>query len=352
MKAAVVHGINDIRIQEVANPEPGPGEIVVRVRASGICATDVKMLLGQGLPKNLPAILGHEVAGDIFAVGAGVEELVPGQRVAVYPIAVCGDCYFCRRGRHNLCEREFGLAHGIDGGFAQYVRIPRQIVDIKGVCVLSPGLAFEQAAMAEPLSCCLAAARQANVKSGDVVAVLGAGPMGLFHMKVARWAGARVIVADVLGERLETARRMGADHCIDTAREDFVASVRDFSGGRGADMVIAALGIPSVMEKCLPAVRNGGVFNIFGGPPAGQALTIDPRWLHYGEINITGTFASTPPDFQRALELITSGEIEVRDMISHRFTLDNMLDAVEQVRGQRMIKGVVLFDWKDGRKGL
>jgi len=344
MKAAVVHGINDIRIQQVPRPEPGPGEVVVRVRAAGICATDVKMLLGQGLPKNLPAILGHEVAGEIFDAGPGVNGLVPGQRVAVYPIAVCGECYFCRRGRHNLCEREFGLAHGIDGGFAEFVRIPRQIVNIQGVCALSPGVSFEQAALAEPLSCCLAAARQAGVQAGDTVAVVGAGPMGLFHLKVARYYGARVVVADVNEARLAIARRMGAARCINPALESLVDTVKQLTGGRGADLVIAALGIPAVMEEYLPAVRNGGVFNIFGGPPAGQSLTIDPRWLHYGEINITGTFASTPPDFHRALELINSGEIEVRDMISHRFNLDNMLDAVEQVRQQSMIKGVVLMD--------
>lgn len=344
MKAAVVHGLNDIRIEEVKCPDPGPGEVVVKVRAAGICATDIKMLSGQGLPENLPTILGHEVTGEISALGPGVKGFSPGQRVAVYPIAVCGECYFCRRGRHNLCEREFGLGHGIDGGFAEFVRIPRQIVDIGGICTLSPAISFEQAAMAEPLSCCLAAARQAGVQAGDTVAVLGAGPMGLFHLKVARYAGAKVIVADVLDDRLETARQMGADYCINTSLENFVEAVKGLTGGRGADLVIAALAFPKVMEEYLPAVRNGGTFNIFGGPPAGQPLTIDPRWLHYGEINITGTFASTPSDFRRALELISSGEIQVQDMISHRFTLDNMLEAVEHVRNRRMIKGVVLFE--------
>ena len=344
MKAALVHGVNDIRIQEVPRPEPGPGEVVVKVRASGICATDVKMLLGQGLPKNLPTILGHEVAGEIAAVGSGVEELAPGHRVAVYPIAVCGECYFCRRGRHNLCEREFGLAHGIDGGFAEYVRIPRQIVNIRGVVGLAPEVSFAEAAMAEPLSCSLAAARQSGVKVGDTVAVLGSGPMGLFHLKTMQWSGARVVMADVNEQRLALARQMGADHCVKSDEHDFVAAVREFTGGRGADLVVAALGLPEVMEKCLLAVRNGGTFNIFGGPPAGRMMTIDPRWVHYGEINITGTFASTPLDFHRALGLITTGEIKVADLITHRYSLDRMLDAVDQLREQRMIKGVVEFD--------
>ncbi|AGL03387.1 zinc-dependent dehydrogenase [Desulfoscipio gibsoniae] len=343
MKAAVVHGMNDIRIEDVPRPQPAPGEVVIKVRAAGICATDVKMLLGQGLPKNLPTILGHEVAGEIYEVGRGVTGLAPGQRVAAYPIAVCGDCFYCRRNRHNLCEREFGLGHGADGAFAEFVRLPGQIVAIGGISELEPQVSFEQAAMAEPLSCCLAAARTAGVTTGDVVLVIGAGPMGLFHLKAAQWAGAQVIMADVLEERLATARRMGADYCINTGSSDLVSLVGEITGGRGADLVIAALGIPAVMEKYLPAVRKGGIFNIFGGPPAGQPLTIDPRWLHYGEITITGTFASTPADFHRALELITSGAIEVKDMISHRFSLDNMLDAVDQVKQQKMIKGVVLF---------
>lgn len=344
MKAAVVHGKNDIRIEEVPCPRPGPGEVLLKVRAAGICATDVKMLLGQGLPKNLPSILGHEVAGEVSETGSGVSGLTPGMRVAAYPIAVCGDCYFCSRGRYNLCEKEFGLGHGIDGGFAQFVLLPRQIVEIGGICQLPISVPFEQAAMAEPLSCCLAAARQGRVGPGDTVAILGAGPMGLFHLKAALWSGARVIVGDVLDSRLETARRMGAQQIINTTEQNFVAGVREYTGGRGADMVVAALGLPAVMENCLPAVSKGGVFNVFGGPPAGQKLTIDPRWLHYGEINLTGTFASTPQDFRQAVELIASGEIEVSDMISHHFKVENMLDAVEQVRKQSMIKGVVIMN--------
>ncbi len=344
VKAAVVHGVNDIRVEEVKRPEPGPGEVIIKVRASGICSTDIKMLAGQGLPKKLPTILGHEVAGEIFDSGDNVEGLSPGLRVTAYPIAVCGECFFCRRGRHNLCEKEFGLGHGIDGGFAQYVRIPRQIVDIGGICELPPGISFEQAAMAEPLSCCLAAARRANIKEGDTVLIIGAGPMGLFNLKACRQAGASVIIADILDERLERAGEMGAGKCVNTERQDLVETVRDLTGGRGADLVIAAVGIPQVFEKYLMAVRPGGIFNIFGGPPAGELITVDPRWLHYGEINITGTFAATPVDFRRAVDFITSGEIEVMDLISHRFSLDNMLEAVENVRNRSMVKGVVLMD--------
>ncbi|OPY59976.1 MAG: Sorbitol dehydrogenase [Pelotomaculum sp. PtaU1.Bin065] len=343
MKAAVMHGKGDIRLESVPAPVAGEGEIIVKVRASGICATDIKMLLGQGAPKDLPAILGHEVSGIIAQTGPGVQNYAAGDRVAVYPIAVCGECFFCKRGRHNLCLHEFGLSHGIDGGFAEYVRIPRQIINAGGVVKLPDHVPFDKAAVAEPLSCCLAAARATGTNVGDNVLVVGAGPMGLMHLKTALWHKARVMVADVRPDRLALAEKMGAAVGLDANSADVGGAVRRLTGGLGADIVIASLGVPEVMERYFPAVRNGGIFNVFGGPPAGQPVPVDLRWLHYAEIMLTGTFASTPADFQLAVSLISSGEIEVDDLISHRYTLDDMLDAVEQARRQEIIKGVVLI---------
>jgi len=343
MKAAVVYGKDDIRIEEYPLPQAGPGEVVIRIRASGICATDVKTLLGQGIPKNLPTILGHEVAGEICQLGESVKGFSEGDRVAVYPIAVCGECYYCKDGRHNLCMKEFGLGHGIDGGFAEYVKLPKQIVDIGGIVKIPDGLSYEKAVVAEPLSCGLAALRANKVKPGDRVLVIGAGPMGLIHLKVSKWAGATVIMADLLEKRLKTAEQMGADFCIDVSQCNLEDKVKEITGGTGAEVVITSLGIPKVIEDSFKLVRNGGLINIFGGPPAGQPVTVDPRWIHYSEITITGTFASTPQDFKKALDVIASGEIYVEDLISDRFTLDNMLDAIDRAKKQEMIKGIVLF---------
>ncbi len=347
MRAAVVHGKGDIRLESVPVPTAAEGELVVRVRGSGICATDIKTLLGQGLPKNLPAILGHEAAGTVFQTGPGVEDFALGERVAVYPIAACGECFYCTRGRHNLCLHEFGLGHGIDGGFAEYVRIPRQIVNIGGVVKIPAQVTFEQAAVAEPLSCCLAAARASGLTAGATVLVVGAGPMGLMHLKASLWHGARVIVADVRADRLAMAESMGASHCLDANDEGVVDQVCQLTGGLGADVVVASLGVPEVMERYFPAVRNGGVFNIFGGPPAGRPVPVDFRWIHYSEIILTGTFASTPDDFRQALSLIGSGEIAVTDLISHRFGLEDMLEAVDLARRQEIIKGVVIIPGED-----
>jgi len=342
MKAAVLYGENDLRYQEVEAPHAGPGEVVVQVRACGVCATDVKILAGESAPRSLPTILGHDVAGLIHEIGDGVKGLEIGQRVAVYPIASCGECFFCRRGRHSLCLDEFGLAHGIDGGFAEYVRIPERLVRLGGVVPIEETLSFELATMAEPLSCCLSAFRSAGASIGDWVAIIGVGPMGLLHLLVARAQGFRAIIVDIIPERLEKAREMGAEQIIDGGKSDPVQAVRSITK-IGADLVIAALGATEVMEKYLPMVRNGGVFNIFGGPPRGSTLTIDPRWLHYGEIVLTGTFGSSLPDFQQALRLISTGEVDVGSIISHRVGLDLLLDVVQKVRSHDLLKAIVLF---------
>ena len=342
MQAAVVHGINDIRIEDYPDPVAGPGEVVIKSKVAGICATDIKTLLGQGIPKDLPTILGHEVVGEIYAIGEGVEGYDTGERVAVYPIAVCGKCRYCRQGRHNLCEAEFGLGHGIEGGFAEYVRLPKEIVNIGGVVKLHEDFSYEDAVMAEPLSCALAAARACRLKKGYKVLIIGAGPMGLMHLKIARWCGCEVIIADLMESRLALAGTMGAEYLIDSSKNDLHEEVMRITDGHGADVVIISLGIPEVIEDSLKLTAKGGVCNIFGGPPECE-IKLDPRWLHYQEITLTGTFASTPADFKKCLQLIGEEAIIVSNLISHRFTLDSFLDAVEKAKNQEMVRGIVTF---------
>lgn len=344
MRAAVVYGPGDVRVESVPVPAVKDGEVLVKVTAAGICTTDLKILRGEGNLRHRPGILGHEVAGEVAAAGRSASGYEAGQRVAVYPIAVCGECFYCRRGRHNLCEKEYGLGHGIDGGFAQYVRIPEEIVRLGGLVPLPAGLSDELAALAEPLSCCLAAARAAHTSPGDTVLVVGAGPMGLMHLLVCRWRGAVVAVVDPNGRRLAKAEELGAAACFDPGRCDVIGEVRRLTGGRGADQVISAVGDPEVAAGYFGALRPGGFFNVFGGPPAGRPVKVDLRWLHYSEAVLTGTFASTPDDFRLAVGLIAGGCIDAGALVTHRFGLDDFLEAVRLARDGTMLKGVILMD--------
>jgi len=342
VKAAVVHGANDIRIAEVPTPRPGPGEALIRVRGSGVCATDVKILGGSGLPKHLPTILGHEVSGEVEALGQGVAGLAAGQRVAVYPIAACGECFYCQRGRHPLCLKPYGLAHGADGGFAEYLLVPKQIVRLGGILDIGD-MPFDLAAMIEPFSCCLSAAEQCSTKEGDTVLIAGCGPLGLMHTVVSKAAGARVIAADVDERRLAKATEAGADVALNPAKVDMASEVRRLTQV-GADVVIAAVGSAKVIEQYLPLVRNGGVFNIFGGTPKGETITLDPRWLHYGEIVLTGTFAASLRHFKQSLDFVRNHPEEVSGLISERCRLDDVLGAVERVRTGAGLKTIIMFD--------
>ena len=342
MKAAVVYGENDIRIADVPTPRPGSGEVLVQVKASGVCATDVKILGGSGLPKQLPTILGHEVAGQIEAVGEGVSGLEPGGRVAVYPIAACGDCFFCGRRRHSLCLKPYGLAHGADGGFAEYLLVPSQIVRLGGVVPIGD-MPFDLAAMIEPLSCCLSAAEQCKTTSGDNVVIVGCGPLGLLHVIVSKAIGARVIALDLNDRRLEKAKAIGADVTLNPQNVSVLDEVRKLTGV-GADVVIAAVGTANAVEQSLPLVRSGGVFNVFGGTPKGETITLDPRWLHYGEIILTGTFAASLDHFNRALQFVAENAEAVSQVISVRCGLDDLLDAVPRVKAGTAYKTIIIFD--------
>ncbi len=343
MKAAVVYRKNKIKIAEVPRPRARSGEAVVKVRASGICATDVKILSGTGIPAELPAILGHEVAGTVAELGTGAGEagLHVGQRVAVYPIAACGECFYCRQGRNSLCLQEHGLGHGDDGGFAEYVRIPTEVVGLGGVIDIGD-MPFELAAMIEPVSCCIAAADQCGTKAGDTVVVVGAGPLGLLHTIVSKALGADVVCIDMNEDRLAKALTLGAMRVVNPEKEDAAAAVRDLTV-IGADVVIAAVGIPQVMESYLPLVRNGGVFNVFGGTPRGEMMTVDPRWIHYGEIILTGTFASSVKQFHKAFSFVGEHAQEIEDVISTRCGLDEIMAAVRRVQTGEGIKSVLLF---------
>lgn len=340
MKAAVVYGADDIRIEDYPDPVAGPGEVVVATKVAGICGKDVKTMLGQGLTEDLPTILGHDVSGEISALGEGVQGFSVGEPVVVYPMAVCGNCHYCLQKRYNLCEQAIGIGHGLDGAFAEYVRVPKEIIALGGLIKLDDEISFEDAVMAEPLSCTFAAARANKMKEDQTVLIIGGGSIGLMHLKTAKWTGCKVIVVDIVDMRLAMAGQMGADHLINSAAVNLHEEVMNITQGRGADVVIISVDIPDVIESCLPLVAKGGVCNVFGAASATEG-TVDPSWLHQQEITLTGTSASTLADFQKCLQLIREEAIIVSDLISHRFTLDSFDEAVESAKSLEMVRGVI-----------
>jgi L-iditol 2-dehydrogenase len=342
LKAAVYLAKDLLKIMDVKYPKPGSKEVVVKVKAAGICTTDLKILSGAAPQYRVPFILGHEVAGVVHEVGESVGEIAAGMRVAIYPIAACGSCYFCQRGMINLCENEIGFGHGIDGGFAEYVRVPEKIVRLGGIVEIK-GLSYEEGVMIEPLSCAVNSIEKCRIRKDDLVLIVGCGPMGLLNLMVAKSYGSKVVSCDLLDRRLKMAERLGADYVANPQQEDLRTVVNRLTNGRGVDALIVAVGDPKLVEGYHKMVRKGGIVNVFGGPPKGSLITLDPRFIHYSEVSITGSFASSIDHYKAAKELIKSKKVDVKSLVTHRFSLDKILDAVKLASRAEMLKGCIVF---------
>jgi len=327
MRAALLYGVKDLRIQDINKPGVEYGEILVKVKAATTCGTDLKIYQRgyvQGVI-TLPTVFGHEWAGDIVEVGEGVSGLKKGMRVRGGNSSPCLRCYMCQRGKFNLCEDMMWLW----GAYAEYIKVPSRIVTLN-TQVIPDHVSYEEAAVTEPLACVLHGAEEAGVKLGDTVAVIGAGPIGLLHLLTAMKMGAsKVIISDTVDERLRLAQELGADETIDAKQEDAVERTKKVTGGYGADVVIEAIGLPATWEQALRMVRKGGTVLEFGGCPPGTEIKVSTEQLHYGETTILGAFHTTPAHFKKALNLIASGTINVKPLITSRVKLDDVKRAFE-----------------------
>ena len=342
MTAAVLYGKEDVRIERVPLPEVGSGEVRVRIAAALTCGTDVKVFR-RGYHARMirpPAIFGHELAGVIESVGPGVEGWQVGQRVVCANSAPCGDCYYCRRDLAELCEDLLFL----NGAYAEYITIPARIV-AKNLLLLPDSLAFEEAALTEPLACVVRGMEEVPIRAGETVAVLGTGPIGLMFICLCRSAGARVLAAGHRPERLALAARLGAEEVLDTAEvSDIVTALKARTeGGRGADKVIEAVGTPEAWEMALAVARKAGVVSLFGGCPAGTSIAVDTQRIHYDELTIKGTFHHTPRTVRAALELIATGHVPAREFIQQHAPLSALPRVLtELAAGSSIVKSAIL----------
>jgi L-iditol 2-dehydrogenase len=334
MTAAVLYGKEDLRLERVAVPRAGVGEVVLRVGAALTCGTDLKVYrrgyhAAMGKP---PMLFGHEVAGTIVEVGDGVEGFLVGERVVPLNSAPCDACFFCGKGQQNLCEHL--LLN--NGAYAEFIRVPARIVE-KNMLRIPDGVPFEHAALTEPLACAVRGFEESGAGSGDSMIVIGAGPLGLMLMHVAELAGVEVIAVVKREDQVEAAKVFGAKEIVRIDEvENVVEAARALTPeGRGADVVIEAVAVPQTWEWAVDMVRKGGVVNFFGGPPSGTKVCLDTNRLHYGDITLKASFHHTPGTARRAFGLITSGRFRCAEYITGRMGLDGVAD----VFGRMMVRG-------------
>jgi L-iditol 2-dehydrogenase len=341
VQVARFHAPGDIRLETAPVPSPGPGEVLLRVRACSICGTDLKIFRSGHPNMTPPAVMGHEIAGEIAALGDGLTGWSVGDRVQVIAAIPDGTCPECRAGHPAVCENQLSMGYQFDGGFAEYLVVPRQVLAADGMNRIPDGTDFAEASVAEPLACVLNGQELARVGAGDTVVVVGSGPIGCLHVRLARARGAgRVILLDLNAERLQRAAALvSPDLAIAADGIDPVQAVLDATDGRGADVVITAAASGRAQEQGLRMLARRGRLSLFGGlPKDAPEITIDANLVHYRELTIVGVNGSSPRHNAEALHLIATGAVPVADLITDRLPLDRVLDALDLVAEGRAIK--------------
>ena len=320
----------DVRLEEMAVPAIGAGELLVRVKASGICGTDV---MEWYRIKKAPLVLGHEIAGVVTAVGAGVGDYRPDDRVFISHHVPCMKCRYCLKGHHSVCDL-LRSTHFDPGGFAEFIRVPKINVEL-GAFRLPDEISFEDGSFIEPLGCVVRAQRFAEMAAGQSVLVVGSGISGLLHIKLARARGAGLIVATDVNEfRLEAAKKMGADAALD-ARADVPEKFKQLNDGRLADLVVVCTGANAAIAQALKSVERGGTILFFAPTAAGVEVPIPLYDLWRDEVAIVTSYAASPDDLRESIELLQSRRVVVGDMITHRLGLAEAGRGFELVAGAR-----------------
>lgn len=325
MKALVVKACGDFSVDVVTDPRPATDQLLLRVHACTICGTDMRVLDGRKTKGvRYPSIIGHEIAGVVAECGELVRGFSVGDRVCVAPVIPCHGCAACLEGRENACRRRSAIGYEYDGGFAEYLLVPAAALAFGHLVPIPEQVSFEEAALAEPLACCLNGYRKAGLCINSAVLVVGAGPIGLMHVQLARAGGARtIIVSEPHPFRRRKALEFGATAAIDPTQESVIDAVREMTSGSGVDAVILAIGAAGIINDLLRTVRAGGTINLFAGFSGTGECTIDANLIHYDEITVNGTTAATRQDYLTAVSLISAGNIRMGDLVSQRFPLQD-----------------------------
>jgi L-iditol 2-dehydrogenase len=333
MKASRLHGARDLRLEDVAEPVLAPGEALIRVRAMGVCGSDLHLYKGDRVIP-YPHILGHEFAGDIVQVGANVSHLQAGQRVTSEPNFWCGNCVYCLAGDQNLCLSRIPLGVDIDGAQAEYVKVPARFV-----WTLPDSVSYTQGALVEPLTVSLHCLRKSRAQVGDTVAIMGCGSIGLLALLCAKAAGCRVVAVDVVPHRLEFAKKLGADEIINSRESDLVDAVKQLTGGLGPEVVLETAGVSPVPEQAVAMVRSGGRVMFVGLTT--QPAQFAPITVVRREVEISGSYIYRAGEFGQTIRLMSTGQINVLPLIGLTAGLAEAQEVYEQLLAGKAVKGLI-----------
>jgi L-iditol 2-dehydrogenase len=337
MKAAMLYGVRDVRIEEIPVKKIETDQALIKIKACGICPTDVRSYTGLRKITDFPRTLGHEWVGEIVELGSDFSGFKVGDRVAPEWRAVCGYCYYCRRGIFNYCQNL--QRNKVSGGFYGYGRAASRYMRL-----IPDSMSYEEAAFAEPVACCLNGNQESRIVAGDDVVIIGAGPIGLIHVQLAKHQGARVIVSELIQERLEKAKELGADDTICPLNEDPLERVKELTEGRGANAVLAAIGTPEVAKTAIEMAGICGTVNFFAGTYPPGEIQLDPNLVHYKQLVLTGSHDFTPHHFTTALKLMEHCIVKVQPIISHVMPLEEIASAFDIVAERKGLKVVIKME--------
>lgn len=349
MIAAIYKGIGNMVVEDVPTPSIQDGELLVKVKVCAICGGDLRTFHHGHAAIKPPIILGHEFAGEIVAVGAGVDRYAVGDRVIVAPGIGCGHCSYCLSGNQHLCYHRLTLGHQYHGGFAEFVRIPAIAVQAGNVNLIPDSVDYLSATLAEPLACVINGQEAMQIQLSDTVAVIGTGPIGIMHAELARSRGAgKVFLINRSQPRLDRARPLGYDAYISSQKDDAVQRVLELTDGMGANVVIVTAGSEAAMQMGLAMTGKMGKVCFFAGLPKDKPqVTIDANFLHYRQITIYGTFSSAPRHNALAIEMIRSGKLNVDYLLTHAVSLQHINEGLQLVEKQAGMRIVVVPHWEE-----
>lgn len=346
MLALRFYAPEDLRLEDVPEPTCGTDEVKIRVKNCSTCGTDVKIRKNGHQNLTPPRIIGHEIAGEVVEVGSGVAgDWKPGDRVQVIAAVPCGKCHECRKGWMAVCQNQTSVGYQYDGGFAEYMIVPREVLAVDGMNRIPDGVGFAEASAAEPFACAINAQEQLGIEPGDDVVIFGAGPIGCLHVRIARGVhgAGRIILVDINSERLKmSADAVQPDVMINASEVNIVEEILKLTGGRGADVVITATPANVTQEQAVSMAARNGRISFFGGlPKTNPTITLDSNLVHYRQLHIHGANGSAPEHNRRALDYIASGEVPVADLITRRIRLRDVMDAFGIVERGEAIKVTV-----------